>query len=1277
MGDNALELDVYIKLHTEDTDQAAFDDIKKAAQKAGKEVENAFNTAKIAAGIGSIVKAFGKLEDAIQKNITLTTKMTTTVVGSFGKMLASVTSFTAKLSGIPTILNGLKSVLTSVASSISSSLGAIDFLDLAKQSVELSSSLTEVKNVIDQVFGDGAKEVEEFTSTAITSLGMTTLAAEQYIGKFGAAMRSTGQSTEAIREMSKGLTQLTSDIASFYDIEQDIAAEKIFSGVISGMIKPMRTLGVDMTNASLNAWMLSKGLNATYESLDATSKQAIRYQYVMEKLNYVHGDYLRTIDSTANQFRLLKNQLKELGTVVGAIINKFLNPLIHVLNNIVAAVIRVAKVIAGLFGIDWQLGIGGSKGAGLSGVAEEYDGLADSADGLAESEDGLADSVSKAGKEAKKALAPFHKLNVLQNKASSGKSDLGGIGDYGAGLSDLSGLEDDFEAFALSFDDISKWLKDGLAKVLEVLDDFFATLPDKIQNFFDILQPWSKLLADLFMQIVEALRGALGYNIGKSISEVFEGIARTLNTFYDNINSIHVGDAIANILNGMVDNVDMFKEVFKLIGNAIESGFEMLKGFSEGFHWATLGENIYLGLKAGVEEINPDVIYDAIYSTLTGITTTLNEFFSNFNNDEELKQKIADSLLAVIKAGSAYLKNGGFKELVTNVADFIIWALETLTTELDKEENKKAVSEAIGHFLTESARVLSAGEDLAKVIWQYVSDALVQFFTNKDIPLPLKIVAAKGLLDVTGISDAISAAIISNLGMKLLTGKTGVGWIVTGLTKAFGGLKAAFSGWGAGAAAAETTELATAVETLSGDVVTAEGEVLSYGGALGGLKNALATLGQGFAAIAPYIAAAAAVLAEFFLGEAGVQKLLGYDIEGSTFAEKWNSFWGNFAEITTNAWNNTVSLFTEVIPGAINGLATAAGVGFDLLGQTIAEKLTALGAAIGEYFAPVREGFETAFYFLVGIAATVWEQIQAIWASVSQWFTDTVWTPIVTTAQSTITGISTFFTTLWANIQAIWGAVANWFLTTVWQPITATAQQLVTDIANFFTQLWADIQTVWSVVAEWFNTTIWIPLTTAVTTLKETVVTFFTEMWTSIQQIWGEVVSWFENSVWAPFKTAVEEAITVVEDGFGGAVDVIKEKWQGFLDFFEGLYNKIKGWLDDLVQKAKDFGTSMVNKGKSLFKGSSSSSSGIRGYAKGGVFMPNKPQLAILGDQTRGVNVESPLSTMVEAFRAAAADLAGAGFSGSITIPIYVDGVLTDQKVITASQMHNYRSNGR
>ena len=84
----------------------------------------------------------------------------------------------------------------------------------------------------------------------------------------------------------------------------------------------------------------------------------------------------------------------------------------------------------------------------------------------------------------------------------------------------------------------------------------------------------------------------------------------------------------------------------------------------------------------------------------------------------------------------------------------------------------------------------------------------------------------------------------------------------------------------------------------------------------------------------------------------------------------------------------------------------------------------------------------------------------------------------------------------------------------------------------------------------------------------------------------------------------------------------------------------------------------------------------IPGYANGAVLQPNKPHLALLGDQRRGINIESPLSTMVEAFKAAAQNIEG-GFSGNITIPVYVDGVLTTQKVITAEQMHNYRSNGR
>jgi hypothetical protein len=56
--------------------------------------------------------------------------------------------------------------------------------------------------------------------------------------------------------------------------------------------------------------------------------------------------------------------------------------------------------------------------------------------------------------------------------------------------------------------------------------------------------------------------------------------------------------------------------------------------------------------------------------------------------------------------------------------------------------------------------------------------------------------------------------------------------------------------------------------------------------------------------------------------------------------------------------------------------------------------------------------------------------------------------------------------------------------------------------------------------------------------------------------------------------------------------------------------------------------------------------------AKGAVLPPNKPFLAMVGDQKSGTNVEAPLDTIVEAVKIA---LGGSnGFSGRIEVPVYL-----------------------
>lgn len=64
----------------------------------------------------------------------------------------------------------------------------------------------------------------------------------------------------------------------------------------------------------------------------------------------------------------------------------------------------------------------------------------------------------------------------------------------------------------------------------------------------------------------------------------------------------------------------------------------------------------------------------------------------------------------------------------------------------------------------------------------------------------------------------------------------------------------------------------------------------------------------------------------------------------------------------------------------------------------------------------------------------------------------------------------------------------------------------------------------------------------------------------------------------------------------------------------------------------------------------------IPALADGAVIPPNKQFLALLGDQTHGTNIETPLATMVQAFNAALDGRGGSG--GEITIRIVADGAV-------------------
>lgn len=211
--------------------------------------------------------------------------------------------------------------------------GVIDMLvDFGKEAIALGSDLEEVQNVVDVTFTTMSKQVNKFAKNAQKTAGLSEKMAKQYVGTFGAMADSFGFTELEAYEMSTALTQLTGDVASFYNLSQDEAMNKL-KGVFTGETEALKELGVVMTQAALDNYALANGFSKTTSEMTEQEKVALRYQFVMDQLSAASGDFARTQDSWANQSRILALQWESFMATLGTGLIGVLSPFVSFLND--------------------------------------------------------------------------------------------------------------------------------------------------------------------------------------------------------------------------------------------------------------------------------------------------------------------------------------------------------------------------------------------------------------------------------------------------------------------------------------------------------------------------------------------------------------------------------------------------------------------------------------------------------------------------------------------------------------------------------------------------------------------------------------------------------------------------------------------------------------------------------------------------------------------------------------------------------------------------------
>ena len=218
---------------------------------------------------------------------------------------------------------GIENSFTKMAGSIAAKLSAAGIatalLSFGKAAVDAASDLSEVQNVVDTVFGDGASKIEAWSKKAGEQFGLTETMAKKFTSTLGAMMKSSGLAGNEIVDMSTDLAGLAADMASFYNLDFETAFEKIRSG-ISGETMPLKQLGINMSVANLEAFALAQGLEKTFSQMTQGEQTMLRYQYLMQATSDAQGDFAKTSDGFANAQRRIQASIDSIKTSVGSIL---------------------------------------------------------------------------------------------------------------------------------------------------------------------------------------------------------------------------------------------------------------------------------------------------------------------------------------------------------------------------------------------------------------------------------------------------------------------------------------------------------------------------------------------------------------------------------------------------------------------------------------------------------------------------------------------------------------------------------------------------------------------------------------------------------------------------------------------------------------------------------------------------------------------------------------------------------------------------------------------
>ena len=641
---------------TEDEEKAAEASVKayKEAQKAVSNYEAA-KKREVQEGKKLDNEAIKSAEDRVKNIVDGYNSQIDAIKGSMQKLSSATNSLknialgTLAIAGVDSATSGINSII--------------------KSSLEYASSVVENENLIAAVYDTSVDDIIDWANNTVKYYGLTSRAAEKYVSVTSAMLNNMGiDNSDTVKQLSMNYTQLIGDIASAFNSTAEEVYESMRSG-ISGHVVALQKYGLVLTEVNMDQFLVEKGIDQKFSSLDAKSKQLARFAFIMEHTKDVQGDFSRTSDSFANQTRMLSNAWEEFLVVLGKYAIPIIKPVIHILQVGISYLSAVITALAELFGLEAD---SSSTFKNLTNASDYL--LADTLETTEAQQDGTKaqEDTTKAVKETNKALKAgvklldLYTLDFSDNASTASKKKNTSIPlDELANKLDLSDLKYDVPPIDLGIEvDQSK-----VDKIARDIHDFVVGLSNNniVKLAIDIIKDFAENPIEHTIDLlISGLTLKTSFKLGKEIfDKIYDGLSKEskekLSSILGKAKSIGLG--IVGIMESAIGGYNIGQAIYQQLHGEEANIIDLVTGIT------TEISGIFMTTAAGFQLGGP--VGAAIGFGISLITSA---YTAALAYEEELKK-------AAIEATTEFATTGESFDVLTS----------KFTTAFNSEEAKAAL----------------------------------------------------------------------------------------------------------------------------------------------------------------------------------------------------------------------------------------------------------------------------------------------------------------------------------------------------------------------------------------------------------------------------------------------------------------------------------------------------------------------------------------------------------------------------------------------------------